>query len=223
MGILIALIVICSWFIHLYYLLSTAEVNFASPVFYFHIILQAYLYTGLFITAHDSMHKSITKNRLLNDLFGYLSSFLFAALSFNRLKKNHALHHKYPGTENDPDVYIKSQNLWRWWFTFLIRYTTLLQIIMMATAYNILKFWIPETKLWFFWIIPAFLGTIQLFFFGTYIPHKYPHLNDMLPHNARTLKRNHLWAMISCYFFGYHYEHHEFPSIPWWKLYKTKS
>jgi beta-carotene ketolase (CrtW type) len=29
--------------------------------------------------------------------------------------------------------------------------------------------------------------------------------------------------MLSCYFFGYHYEHHESPQTPWWKLYQIKN
>jgi beta-carotene ketolase (CrtW type) len=28
--------------------------------------------------------------------------------------------------------------------------------------------------------------------------------------------------MISCYFFGYHFEHHESPQTPWWRLYQSK-
>ncbi|WP_208766779.1 fatty acid desaturase [Nostoc flagelliforme] len=29
---------------------------------------------------------------------------------------------------------------------------------------------------------------------------------------------------MSCYHFGYHQEHHEYPDVPWWKLpaYKHK-
>lgn len=57
MGILIAVVVIGLWGAHLFYILSSVEVDFASPVFYLHVVLQAYLYTGLFITGHDAMQK----------------------------------------------------------------------------------------------------------------------------------------------------------------------
>ncbi|MBW6460683.1 MAG: fatty acid desaturase [Bacteroidales bacterium] len=50
-----------------------------------------------------------------------------------------------------------------------------------------------------------------------------PHTEEMQPHNARTLRKNHLWAMLSCYFFGYHNEHHMTPRIPCWQLYQSKS
>lgn len=225
MGIPIALLVMALWLIHLVYILTSAAVNFSSVWFYFHIAAQAYLYTGLFITAHDAMHGVVApKNKLANKFIGTISCYLFAGLSYSRLIKNHFDHHRYPGTKKDPDFNAKSQNFFMWIGAFMYRYTTVTQIIIMGAAYNVLNLLlkIPEANLWFFWIIPALLGTLQLFFFGTYMPHRYPHLESMQPHNSRTLPKNHLWAMISCYFFGYHYEHHEKPAVPWWQLYKTK-
>ena len=222
MGILVALIIISAWIIHLILSLVYLKVNFFDPFFYFNIFIQAYLFTGLFITAHDSMHRTLSKNIKLNRLFGQLSTFLFACMSYNRLLKNHMYHHRYPGTENDPDFSSFTQNFFIWWGLFLWRYTTILQIVLMGIIFNILKIWFNELNILMFWVLPAFLSTLQLFFFGTYLPHKRPHIHKMLPHNARTQKKNHVWAMLSCYFFGYHFEHHENPGIPWWQLYRTK-
>lgn len=143
-------------------------------------------------------------------------------MSYNKLKENHFKHHKYPGSGNDPDFYIKSQNFFLWWGSFLFRYTTILQIVIMAAIFNLLKIWFTEINIWLFWVFPAFIGTFQLFFFGTYLPHKKPHDHKMEPHKARTQNKNHLWAMLSCYFFGYHFEHHDSPHTPWWRLYKLK-
>ncbi|RPI46590.1 MAG: fatty acid desaturase, partial [Bacteroidetes bacterium] len=186
---------------------------------------QAYLYTGLFITGHDAMHRSVSRVKWINNTVGYISVFLFAGMSYRRLIRNHWDHHRYPGTGRDPDFYEKSQNFFAWWFTFLRRYTTLFQIVAMAVIFNILQyiagFSVPSLVV--FWITPAFIATFQLFYFGTYIPHRKPHTGEMGKHRARTLRRNHLWAMLSCYFFGYHYEHHAFPGKPWWKLYRVKN
>ncbi len=221
MGVLIAIIIISSWGIHLVYSLGL-DIDFASPVTYLHIFLQGYLFTGLFITAHDAMHGTVSRVKIVNKIIGYLSAFLFAGMSYNRLIKNHFKHHRYPGTEDDPDFYTKSQNFWLWFFTFMKRYTTIFQIIVMAAIFNILKLWFGEMNIWFYWVIPALLGALQLFFFGTYLPHKKPHTHSMEPHQARTQNKNHLWAMLSCYFFGYHFEHHDSPHVPWWQLYKEK-
>lgn len=223
MGVLISIIIFLSWFFHLYYSLNYLKVNFYSIATYLHILLQAYLYTGLFITAHDAMHKTVSKNKLVNNLIGIVASFLYAGMSFKKLKENHYKHHKYSGTENDPDFNVNTQNFFIWWLTFLRRYSSFTQIIIMGVVYNILKIWINEINLWILWIVPAFLSSFQLFFFGTYLPHKKPHTHEMEPHKARTQNKNHLWAMLSCYFFGYHYEHHDKPHVPWWKLYQVKN
>lgn len=221
-GLIIALLIIFLWITHLYYVLTFSVVDFKSITTYLHILIQTYFYTGLFITAHDAMHQTVIRNKKINKVIGTIATFLYAGMSYNRLVKNHFKHHKDPGTADDPDFNVRSQNFFVWWGTFMVRYTTILQIIVMGTAYNILKIFVPEISLWFFWIIPAFLSSLQLFFFGTYLPHRKPHLHEMEPHKARTQKKNHLWAMLSCYFFGYHYEHHETPHTPWWKLYQAK-
>jgi beta-carotene ketolase (CrtW type) len=222
MGIIISSLIIVSWGTHLYYCLWFFPLDFTNPLLYFHIFLQAYLYTGLFITGHEAMHGNITKSKTVNDNFGRLSSFLFAGLSYNKLLANHYKHHNNPGETDDPDFYKDSQKFIVWWAVFLFRYTTILQLITMAVIFNVLKIWFNEASIFIFWVIPAFLGTMQLFYFGTYLPHKYPHVHSMKPHNARTQNKNHLWGMLSCYFFGYHFEHHDSPGTPWWKLYKLK-
>jgi len=222
MGVIIALTIIFLWLSHLTYILTSVEVDFTSIYFYAHLLFQAYLYTGLFITGHDAMHQTVSRNKKINRAIGTVATFLYAGLSYKRLIKNHFNHHRYPGTAEDPDFNVNSQNFFVWWASFMIRYATVLQILVMAISFNVLKIWVPEKSLWFFWVIPAFLSSLQLFFFGTYLPHRKPHDHEMEPHKARTQKKNHLWAMLSCYFFGYHFEHHDSPSTPWWQLYKTK-
>lgn len=221
-GVILAVGITGAWIIHLAYVLRAVEVNPAAPLFWFHFLLQTYLYTGLFITGHDAMHGTVHRNKKINRFFGNLSCFLYAGLSYKRLIKNHFLHHNHPGEAKDPDFNVNSQNFWVWWFTFMVHYTTITQLVIMAAAYNILKLYIPETSIIVFWVIPAFLSSLQLFYFGTYKPHMRPHTDEMKPHNARSQKLNHLFAMLSCYFFGYHHEHHEHPAVPWWQLWKVK-
>ena len=222
MGIVVALIIMGAWGGHLAHILQYVDVSLTNPWLYLHMLIQGYLYTGLFITGHDAMHRSVSSVKWINNAIGYASVFLFAGLSYRRLIKNHWDHHRYPGTEKDPDFHVKSQNFFAWWFAFMMRYTTVFQIVVMAVAFNVLKIWVEIPALIVFWIVPAFLGTFQLFYFGTFLPHRRPHTEEMGKHRARTQRKNHLWAMLSCYFFGYHYEHHATPGTPWWKLYKVK-
>lgn len=76
MGILVALIVISFWALHLFYSLNYVKVDFINSLFYLHILLQGYLYTGLFITAHDAMHGTVSKNKFINKSFGWISTIL---------------------------------------------------------------------------------------------------------------------------------------------------
>ncbi|NBK22428.1 MAG: fatty acid desaturase [Spirochaetia bacterium] len=223
MGILIACSVIGLWGMHLVWTLTLPALDFSSPIIYLHIVVQGYLYTGLFITAHDSMHGSVSKNRRVNRFFGQLCLWLFAAFPYQRMFVNHMEHHKYPGTGKDPDFSLH-QDPFRWFLGFFFSYVTVLQIVTMALLFNFMHyvFKIPHTHLILLWVVPAFLGTFQLFYFGTFIPHRLPHTPEMAPHRSRTQKRNHLAAMLSCWFFGYHWEHHEYPNVPWWRLHTKK-
>ena len=225
----LALAIMTLWTAHLVYALLFVPVpigadggllDWARVVL--HVAIQAYLYTGLFITAHDAMHGSVSGNQKLNRLIGQTAAFLFAAFSYRKLLRNHMKHHRWPGEEDDPDFYPRSQNFFIWFAVFFSRYATVLQLVIMSAVFNLLRLVAPVWSIVFFWIIPAFAGTFQLFYFGTYRPHRYPHTEDMEPHNARSQRRNHIWAMISCYFFGYHHEHHSSPGTPWWGLPRVK-
>ena len=168
------------------------------------------------------MHGSVAKKRKLNNFIGHLATMLFAFLSYRILQKEHYKHHQFPATDDDPDFSTRSNNFFVWWFDFMKNYVTWWQIVLMAIVFNVLLIWFSEATLLSFWIIPAILSTFQLFFFGTYLPHRRPFTGEMEPHKARTQKKNHLWALLSCYFFGYHWEHHESPTTPWWQMYKIK-
>lgn len=224
MGVFIAILVIFVWFVHLAYSLLFVEVSALNPWLYVHVLIQAHLFTGLFITGHDGMHGTIKPSHSgTNKVIGAIASFLYAGLSFKRLKKNHQKHHNHPGTAEDPDYCEKSQNFFIWYFTFMWRYVTIWQILIMAVMFNVLSFWFSEIRLVLLWIIPAFISTFQMFYFGVYAPHRQPHHEEMMPYRSRTLQRNHLLAFLSCWFFGYHYEHHQSPGTPWWRLYQKKS
>ena len=224
MGVFFAVIIFVAWLGHLVYILTGVEVAWDNPWMYLHLLVQAYFYTGLFITGHDAMHQLVSKNKRLNKAIGYIFVFAYAGMSYAKLIKKHWDHHRYPGTEKDPDFYTRSQNFFVWWFKFMVRYSTIWQFLAMAAIFNILVYLVglSQMSLVVFWIIPAFLSTFQLFYFGTYVPHRRPHTHEMEKHRARTLKKNHFWAMLSCYFFGYHLEHHQSPGTPWWQLHKLK-
>jgi beta-carotene ketolase (CrtW type) len=216
-GVLIALLIIGAWFLSLYNLLRV-EVSFWNPWVYLGILVQMHLYTGLFITAHDAMHGLVSENKRTNHAIGWLSALLFSYNFYWKLFPKHHEHHRFVATEKDPD-YHPSQNFFIWYWSFITTYVTIWQVLLMAVTFNVLKLFIPQVNLIVFWMVPAILATLQLFYFGTYLPHKGSHSNK---HHSSSQAKNHLWAFVSCYFFGYHYEHHDSPGTPWWRLWQVK-
>jgi beta-carotene/zeaxanthin 4-ketolase len=222
-GLLIALAVLGAWLGHLVWLLVGTRLSLASPLAWFHVLLQGYLCTGLFITGHDAMHGTVSRTRWVNETVGTLACFLFAGLSYRRLVVNHRAHHADPTGPEDPDFSTRTQSFWPWFATFMFRYMTWPQFLVMAAKFNLLMWLgVEPWRIGAFWVAPAVMGTVQLFYFGTYLPHRRPDTPEMQPHHARSLSRNHPWAMLSCYFFGYHWEHHQSPSTPWWALWRAR-
>jgi len=221
-GVFIGITIILLWTASLYLFLSTALASLPLYSTIPAILVQTFLYTGLFITAHDAMHGLVApKNKRLNNFFGMLCVILYALFSFKQLRSEHRKHHAYPGSDDDPDFHDGEHRGFRaWYFHFLKTYVTWQQIAGMAIAFNIMLhvFKIPQINLILFWVTPALLSTLQLFYFGTYLPHREPAGGYDNSHRARSNEFSVFWSFITCYHFGYHWEHHEFPYVPWWKL-----
>ena len=217
-GTIIGWTIMLIWFVSTFLLLN-GEINFYNPVTYLFILLQTHLYTGLFITGHDAMHGAVSANRTLNKVTGIIAIGLFAFNSYWKLLPKHHEHHRFVATEKDPDYHPAS--FLKWYFNFLRQYVTVWQLLLMAVSYNLLLLVFPAPNIWLFWILPAILSTFQLFYFGTFVPHRGLHNVDNV-HKSSSQRKNHLLAFFSCYFFGYHYEHHSAPGVPWWRLYKEK-
>ncbi|MCR9016148.1 fatty acid desaturase [Aquiflexum gelatinilyticum] len=216
-GVIIAVCIISFWFISLYFLLSL-DISWSNPLVYLGILIQTHLYTGLFITAHDAMHGIVADNKKLNHSIGWISAILFSYNFYWRLFPKHHEHHRFVATDKDPD-YHPSGKFLIWYLSFIRQYVSVWQILLMAVTFNVLKLFLPTENLVVFWMMPAVLSTLQLFYFGTFLPHMGESDNK---HHSKSQSKNHFWAFLSCYFFGYHYEHHDSPGTPWWRLWKIK-
>ena len=151
----------------------------------------------------------------------------FALFDYKLLLGAHWEHHRHAATPNDPDFHAPDQNgdFWPWYSHFMQEYATTTQLAMMGMMYNGLAFLvgIPHVNLMLCWVTPALLSSMQLFYFGTYLPHREPTVaNDAIEypdqHRARSNDMPEWLSLITCYHFGYHHEHHEYPFVPWWGL-----
>lgn len=221
-GIIIAAVILLFWAITLGILLSI-DVS-KLPVLWLipAILLQTFLYAGLFITAHDAMHGVVfPANLKINHSIGAITVFLYGLFDYQNLLKKHWLHHRYPATEFDPDYHDRvHKSFFGWYFHFMKGYSNWKQLLGFALLFGILAegLHIAIINLVLFWIIPSLLSSLQLFYFGTFLTHREPKEGYNNQHRATSNNLSTFWSFITCYHFGYHKEHHEYPHLPWWKL-----
>jgi beta-carotene/zeaxanthin 4-ketolase len=224
-GLVVALLIISLWGVSLISLLNIDVATFPTWLISIAIVWQIFLYTGLFITAHDAMHGSVfQQNKKINHAIGSLVVWLYGFFSYRELLKKHWLHHQHPASELDPDFHDgEKKNGILWYLHFMKRYWSWNRFIWLTIAYNLatLVLNISLINLVLFWIVPPILSSIQLFYFGTYLPHRQPKEGYVRPHCAQTIVLPIFWSFVTCYHFGYHREHHEYPHLSWWQLPKV--
>ena len=229
-GLLIALSIISIWATSLFFLCSLDLNQVPDWIIPLAMLWQIFLYTGLFITAHDAMHGAVFPlNPKVNNGIGAAVLLLYGLFSYKKLLKKHWMHHHHPATHLDPDFHDgKHRNPIAWYLYFMKGYWSWRRLFGLMTVFNVLSLvlHVPEQNMILFWVLPSILSSVQLFFFGTFLPHREPKTGYSSTHRATTYALPPLWSFIACYHFGYHEEHHEHPNVPWWrlpKIYKIRS
>lgn len=190
------------------------------------IVLICWLNVGLFIVAHDAMHGSLFPGApLLNLISGRVALALYAAFRFDRLKHSHMGHHRAPGSSSDPDFdAAHPAHFWPWYTEFMRRYFGATEFLILCGAvavYLLIGAHIANVLL--FWAVPAVLSSLQLFYFGTFLPHRHEEKPFADEHNARTNEFGWLLSLLTCFHFGYHHQHHLEPGVPWWGLPRARA
>ena len=186
------------------------------------IAVQCWLNVGLFIVAHDAMHGSLAPYRpRLNRAVGRICLALYAGFSFDRLIGKHFAHHRHSGTAEDPDFHTDEPNrFWPWYVAFMRRYfgwrEAAVLMALLGTYLIVLR--VDPLNALVLWGVPAILSSVQLFYFGTYLPHRHEDNVFGDKHNARSNDFSPLLSLLTCFHFGYHHEHHDLPHVPWWRL-----
>ena len=226
LGLLIAVTLILLWLSSLIFLLRINVSQIPILGIVLAVLLRAFLHTGIFITAHDAMHGIVfPQNRIVNDFIGSLAARLYVLLPYKTLLEKHRLHHRYPASAKDPDFHERGQkNLFAWYVNFMKGYLQGRQswvlLIGMSTIFVLLNWGlnIPVSNVILFWVLPILISSIQLFYFGIFLPHRQPKGGYRNCHRAQSSYYSIAWSFLACYHFGYHWEHHEYPHLPWYRL-----
>ena len=193
------------------------------------ILLRTQLQTGLFIVAHDAMHGLLCPVRdRWNDAFGAMALMLYAALPYGACRRQHHAHHNQPASDLDPDFpHNPKDGALRWYSQFLARYLSTRQMLLLLAIWGGLVVMtmasakVPlEQATWrvlLFTTLPLLLSSLQLFVFGTYLPHRVQRYPEQRTHPI-SLALPPWLSLLACYHFGYHREHHDHPDLSWHEL-----
>ncbi|GHG30548.1 fatty acid desaturase [Paracoccus aerius] len=222
-GLALAGAVICAWLaLHVFAVWHLDAP--ASPVLALLCLIGlTWLSVGLFIVAHDAMHGAIVAGRPgINKGLGSLALLLFAGFSWRKLIVKHMAHHRHAGTDDDPD-FSRGGPL-SWYIDFVRTYFGWREFWVLGGSVILYALILgPRWAYVTFWAVPSILASMQLFVFGTWLPHRPDH--DAFPdrHNARSTRFGRPLSLLTCFHFGgYHHEHHLYPSVPWWQLPSTR-
>ena len=212
--------------IHLYGMFVFDLTWITLPVALAMAAVQCWLSVGLFIVSHDAMHGSLVpRGTTVNGIIGGSLLFLYAGFGWRKMKRAHFSHHEAPGTPNDPDFSAEHPNrFWPWYTTFLMRYFGWRSAIFVSTVVTVYwaVFGVPVEKIVLLYGLPAIASSMQLFYFGTYRPHRHDEMAFADRHNARSERFGSLVSLATCFHFGYHREHHCAPHVPRWSLPATR-
>lgn len=222
-GLLIAGGIFAAWSTSLVILLSVVQVGALAGWIKILLVLgQMFLYTGIFITAHDAMHGAVLPQApRINGAIGTFLLIVYGLFSYEKLLKAHWQHHNHPATELDPDFH---NGRWTdavtWYVYFMVRYWSWWRFAGLVTIFHICHrlLMVPEDNLVLFWIVPSLLSSVQLFYFGTFLPHRSPRGGYTDDLHTQSSYRPIWWSFLTCYHFGYHREHHLHPQLAWWQL-----
>jgi beta-carotene ketolase (CrtW type) len=186
------------------------------------MLAQCWLSVGMFIAAHDAMHGSLAPgHRRTNAAIGGFVLALYAGFGWRRMRDAHMDHHRHSGTAGDPDFDMDHPSaFWPWYATFLRRYfgwRSMLYVVTVVGVYAAVLRAAPLNILLFYGV-PAIGSSLQLFYFGTYRPHRHDADGFVDGHQARTSGFGPVLSLLTCFHFGYHHEHHLSPHLPWWRL-----
>ena len=159
-----------------------------------------------------------------NDSLGSIALWLYAALPYGPCRRKHHRHHRASGTAEDPDFCPDGQvPAWWWYRQFMAGYLSWRQMAGLLGSWALLMaiFGGQNSWIWLnillFCTLPLLISSLQLFVFGTYLPHRQQRSPVYAAHPA-SLDLPVWLSLLACYHFGYHRVHHDHPSLRWFEL-----
>lgn len=224
-GLLWALTITLAWWLQLFVLLGLDLRHQSWLLMAMAVAMRTLLQTGLFIVGHDGMHRLLLPtSRRWNHRLAAAALCLYAWLPYRRCLRHHHRHHLAPATHGDPDVHPDpAVGPLAWYGRFMAAYLGPGNLALLAAGWGLLgclsTAFTPTAWLnvLVFCVVPLLASSIQLFVFGTYLPHRRQRLRPT-GCSAESLELPEWLSLLACYHFGYHREHHDNPALAWFQL-----
>ena len=224
-GLSLALLLLLGWGASTLGLLSTDLAQWPWWLLGFAVLLRTLLQTGLFIVGHDAMHGVLVpRHPRWNHALGACALWLYAGLAYGDCRQQHQSHHRCTASRHDPDFHPDpAAGPGRWYLRFMAGYLSPGQMGRLLGCWAALLLLSRPANpgswanLLLLCTLPLLLSSLQLFLFGTYLPHRV----QRSPHSAMapaSLDWPAWLSLLACFHFGYHREHHEHPELAWFEL-----
>jgi beta-carotene ketolase (CrtW type) len=224
-GLGLALLLLVGWGVSGLSLLNSSLAQWPLWLVVSAVALRTLLQTGLFIIGHDAMHGVLLpKHPRSNHAVGACALGLYAGLAYGACRQKHQRHHRCTASSSDPDFHPDpAAGPVRWYLRFMAGYLSPWQMGRLLGGWGLLALLFSPSNpsswvnLLLFCTVPLLLSSLQLFLFGTYLPHRRQRSgrSGMTPDSLDWPA----WlSLLACFHFGYHREHHDHPELAWFEL-----
>ncbi len=195
-----------TYFYIIIYILSLAGILYFNGFLLF-LCCVIFIYSGVIIAlqVHAILHGHFHKNRRFNEFLASFILFLNGPITYNAIRRKHLDHHKYFGTDKDPDN-LRANSVFDFWYRIMMSYKEKWTIVLNIIGVLLLSFF--SKKSWFVLfliiVVSKSLTALLVASFGGYLPHQTKFNEKIIPK----------WF---CYIISignmYHLEHHKYPHL----------
>jgi beta-carotene hydroxylase len=197
----------------------------------------------LFTIMHESLHRNVSKNSRLNEIFGRISLLLLIpAAPIEIARWAHYQHHRFTSSDQDPDNFIHDAKWWdvllRWpnfdlYYLYIFlrdggkekqRHSRALTVQAGMFLFGIaaLTYFGFGMEVLFLWILASRIGLFLVALVFVYLPHHPANVTAQEnEYQATTIRLGWEWLLTPLFVFqNYHLIHHLYPTAPFYNYIK---
>jgi beta-carotene hydroxylase len=197
----------------------------------------------LFTIMHESLHRNVSKNSLLNEIFGRIALLLLIpAAPLEIARWAHYQHHRFTSSDQDPDNFIHDAKWWdvllRWpnfdlYYLYIFlrdggkekqRHSSALtvQAGIFLIGIGALTYFGFGMEVLFLWILASRIGLFLVAVVFVFLPHHPAKVTAQEnEYQSTTIRQGWEWLLTPLFVFqNYHLIHHLYPTAPFYNYIK---